>query len=521
MSAHYAIPSARMLWRMALIACLVLLVGCSLPALEGRSVSSALTAEESGTTVLGRALAEQVAENPGLSGIYPLADAHDAFAARMLLAQAAERTLDVQYYIWRRDTTGLLLLDKLYDAAERGVRVRLLLDDHGAWGLDEELAALNLHPDIEVRLFNPFALRSHRWFGFMTDFWRLNRRMHNKTFIADNQAAIIGGRNIGDEYFGATDGLLFADLDVLSIGSVVPDTSDDFDRYWSSASAFPIDSLVAPVAENLERFVSRAAELESGMSAAEYLEAVRDAEFMRSLFSGELKFEWARTHLVSDDPRKVLDKADVAGLMLPQVFELIDVPTKSINLVSPYFVPTKAGTNAFVALAQEGVRVRVLTNALEATDVVAVHSGYAKWRRELIEGGVELYELRRLPNGGPEYKAGPFGSSGSSLHAKTFAVDGRKVFVGSFNFDPRSARLNTELGFVIESPRLAAQITEAFDEGIPISAYSVGLDDNGRLYWLENGTEGEVVRHEVEPGASMGLRFGVWLMSLLPIDWML
>ena len=224
--------------------------------------------------------------------------------------------------------------------------------------------------------------------------------------------------------------------------------------------------------------------------------------------------------LYEDIKEKVLDKADRAGLMLPQLFELLDMPERSLDLVSPYFVPTAAGTAALASLVEQGVRVRVLTNALEATDVAAVHSGYAKWRAELLRAGVELYELRRLSSDTPEFKAGPFGSSGSSLHAKTFAVDGRKAFVGSFNFDPRSASLNTELGFVIESPRLARQIGDACDTAIPRSAYTVRLSESGRVYWLEAGEDGPI-RHDVEPGAGLGLRMGVRLLSLFPIDWML
>lgn len=215
----------------------ILLVGCTLPSLEDRSISTPLEEEDARETGLGMAVSPLAAEYPNKSGIYPLQNPFDAFAARILLAQAVERTLDIQYYIWRDDITGALLFETLLDAAEQGVRVRLLLDDNGTTGLDEVLSALDSHPNIEIRLFNPFVVRNPKWLGFLTDFSRVHRRMHNKSFIADNQAAIIGGRNVGDEYFGAAVGMQFIDLDVLSIGSVVNEVSEDFDRYWASQSS--------------------------------------------------------------------------------------------------------------------------------------------------------------------------------------------------------------------------------------------------------------------------------------------
>src|SRR5690606_16627852 len=242
---------------------LAILAGCSLPPQQGRTESRALPAESARQTALGRAVAPLADAHPGLSGIYALADARAAFAARALLLRAAERTLDVQYYIWNDDLTGTLLLEALHDAAERGVRVRLLLDDNGIAGLDALLAALNSRPSIEVRLFNPFLTRRFKALGYLTDFSRANRRMHNKSFTVDNQATIVGGRNIGDEYFGATEGVLFADLDVLAIGPVVQEVSRDFDRYWASASSYPAE-LILPAASagQLDELHSMASRIE-------------------------------------------------------------------------------------------------------------------------------------------------------------------------------------------------------------------------------------------------------------------
>ncbi|QVQ26518.1 phospholipase D family protein [Achromobacter deleyi] len=495
------------------------LTGCSLPALDQRSESHALTPEESLATPLGQAIAPLAAAHPGKSGIHPLPDAHDAFAARMMLARAAERSLDVQYYIWHADMTGTMLLEALHDAADRGVRVRLLLDDNGTAGLDQTLSALDGHPNIEVRLYNPFVLRWPKPLGYVTDFSRLNRRMHNKSFTADNQATIIGGRNVGDEYFGATNGVLFTDLDVLAIGAAVNDVSSDFDRYWASDSAYPVDRLLKKAASNeLDELEADATKVERSPEAAAYAEAMRKLPFIRQLLKGELSLEWAQTRMVSDDPRKTLGTAPREAMLPHQLHEILGEPATDLALVSPYFVPTATGTQAFAKMARNGVKVRVLTNALEATDVAVVHSGYAKHRKDLLAAGVELFEMKRQAQDLERNKSmGPFGSSGSSLHAKTFAVDGQRIFVGSFNFDPRSARLNTELGFVIDSPTLAKRISDAFEQEIPGTAYRVQLDETGKLYWLEQ-RDGKTIRHDTEPGASVWQRLSVWMASLLPLE---
>lgn len=510
------------------VACLLALValslaGCGLPPLEGRQPSTALAAEEARATPLGQALAGLSAAHPGLSGIHPLAEARDAFAARVLLARAARKTLDVQYYIWHGDLTGTLLLDELHAAAERGVRVRLLLDDNGISGMDSKLAALSSHPGIEVRLFNPFALRWPKWIGFLTDFARANRRMHNKSFTADSQATIIGGRNVGDEYFGAAEGALFADLDVLAVGAVVPEVSADFDRYWASGSSYPVGLILPPPdTTQLPALRAEAERVARSPEALRYIGAIRDLPLIGQLLEGRIALEWAPVRMVSDDPAKGLGLAAPEGLMLHQFREILGAPERELELISAYFVPAEAGTAYFVELARRGVRVSVLTNSLASTDVTAVHAGYAKRREALLAAGVVLYELRRLGPGpaGRNQSAGPLGSSGSSLHAKTFAVDGQRIFVGSFNFDPRSANLNTELGFVIESPSLAAAIGGAFERSIPANSYKVDLTEDGRLFWAET-LNGQVVRHEREPQASLLQRLLVAVLMRLPIDWML
>ena len=495
--------------------------GCSvLPPLGQRKASFALDGTH--TTRLGQAIAPLAAAHPGRAGVYPLIDGRDAFAARVLLARSAERSLDVQYYIWRDDLTGTLMLDALREAAVRGVRVRLLLDDNNTAGLDPALAALDREPNVEVRLFNPFALRRWRVLGYLTDFSRLNRRMHNKSFTADGQATIVGGRNVGDEYFGVAGDMLFVDLDVLAVGPVVRDVSQDFDRYWNSASAYPVTALVdAGDAQPPGALAARAAALRERPAAQRYLEAIRTSPFVGQLVAGQLPLEWSPTRLVSDDPAKVLGKADPDELMAVGLRKLLGEPKRQLDLVSPYFVPSKDAAQALGDIAREGVQVRVLTNSLEATDVAAVHAGYAKWRRELLTAGVSLYELRRSWGAElPERGKGRFGSSASSLHAKTFGVDGRAVYIGSFNMDRRSIDLNTEMGLVIDSERLARQLDKTLDDSIPETAYEVRLDEQGRLYWLER-TGGQLRRHQQEPGTTVWKRAGVQFLSFLPIDWLL
>jgi putative cardiolipin synthase len=508
-------------WLMAGL--LSLLVGCaSLPPQGDRTPSQALA--DTADTRLGKAIAPLVAANPNRSGIHPLPVPNEAFAARVLLAQAAERSLDVQYNIWHGDETGTMLFEALWRAAERGVRVRLLLDDVNTSGLDETLAVLEAHPNIELRLYNPVVYREWRAVNFLTDFTRVNHRMHNKSFTADSVAAIVGGRNVGNEYFGAEADVTFADLDVLAIGPAAQSVSAEFDLYWNSASAYPAAPLVGAAPPGAaERRQARVAAVHADPNSASYAESVRQSNFVNDLLAGRLHYDWVETRLVHDDPAKTLAPSPQADqLLLSGLIKAIGPPVKSLDLVSPYFVPGVEGTARLTELARQGVKIRVLTNSLSSSDVGAVHAGYAKRRRDLLSAGIRLFEIKRSGNAeaaGTQHKAGS--SSGSSLHAKTFALDGSRIFVGSFNFDPRSALLNTEMGLVIYSPRLAGQLVAAFDDRIPLLAYEVVLAADGQsLQWIDRTPAGEV-RLDTEPETSALRRMGVGVLSLLPIDWML
>jgi putative cardiolipin synthase len=494
-------------------AVVLLVAGCAgLPADIERAHSSAFG--DTSATRLGRALAPAAAANRGKSGIYPLVDGRDAFAARVLLARAAEKSLDVRYYILRADVTGGLLCEALWQAAERGVRVRLLLDDAGTRGLDQQLAALDAHQNIEVRLFNPYANRSFRLGESLTDFSRVNRRMHNKSFTADNQATIVGGRNVGDEYFGAESDVAFADLDVLVTGTVVRDVSTDFDNYWNSVSAVPVAALIQPAApESADRVRAAWAKLHADPAATRYIEALRSTPLVQQLIAGTLPLDWATAHLVSDSPAKVINPPERKDLhLLSQLDAAIGKPSRELDLVSPYFVPTEEGTAALVGLAKRGVKVRVLTNSLAATDVSVVHAGYSKYREALVRGGVRLYELKPALE---EKDRKRMGGSDASLHAKTFSIDRSRLFVGSFNFDPRSARLNTEMGVVAESPALASRLSQTLDRDPTRYAYEVRLSGND-LVWLDGATQ-----HDSEPGAGLFKRAWIGFLSILPIEWLL
>jgi cardiolipin synthase C len=507
----------------ALLAAMLAAACATLPPPGERTESHAI--EPDARTRLGIAVAPLAAAHPGNSGIHPLTVATDAFAARVVLAAAAERSLDVQYYIWHADETGVLLLQALHNAAARGVRVRLLVDDQNTSGTEPLLAALAARPNVEVRLYNPFANRSLRALGYLGDFERLNRRMHNKSFTADNQVAIVGGRNIGNEYFGAGSEVPFKDLDVMAIGAVVPEVSAEFDLYWNSASAYPISSVVQPAGqEEASLFAERAAAVNASTEAQAYLAAVRATPLIPQLLDRSLEIEWAPAHVVRDDPAKTLDpEAGKEVLLLTQLMEGQSRPQRSLDIISPYFVPGERGAAQLEKLARDGVRVRVLTNSLAATDVAVVHSGYAKRRCALARAGVRLFELKPVFEDVQARKKDKpdSGSSAASLHAKTFAADESRIFVGSFNFDLRSALLNTEMGLVMASPPLAARLSKAFDEVIAPNAYEIRASPGEPcVTWVERKDGAEVV-HDTEPGSSWLRRAWLSVLMALPLDWML
>lgn len=491
-----------------------------LPSLSGRVDSAAIPADRD--TPLGAAILPLAEAHPGVSAILPLEHGPDAFATRMLMAEIAARSIDARYYIWQKDATGLMLLDALRRAAERGVRVRLLVDDNGIPGLDKELSALDALPNFEVRLFNPFTFRSPKFASYFFDFSRLNRRMHNKSFTVDGAVTVVGGRNIGDIYFSRGEEAQYFDLDVLAVGRAAGEVNADFDRYWSSQSSYPIDLLVPVAHDGLERLAAGVEDAARQPGARQYADSIRESDYVRSLVSGTLPLEWVRMTLLSDDPAKGLGLAQRDGLLISRLAEILGDTRESLDLISAYFVPGN-GLRAYLGgLAGTDVRVRALTNSMEATDVLPVHAGYAWYRGWLIDNGVEMYELKS-GRGEDDHKDdfGFLGSATTSLHTKTFAIDGERVFVGSYNFDPRSALLNCEMGFLIESPALARQLADRFTKRVAAHAYRVLRRDDGALEWIENGPDGTEIRYEVEPRTSAPARIFIRAIGWLPLTWML
>lgn len=499
---------------------LILRVLHPLPDASGRTVSTAESASRA--TVLGAAIIADTAKHPGRSGILPLGGGLDAFAARVVLAMAAERTIDAQYYIWQDDLTGLRLLTELQAAAERGVRVRLLVDDNGTPALDQEMVALDALPTAEVRYFNPFMMRSPRVLNYAFDFFRLNRRMHNKSFTVDGAVTILGGRNIGDIYFETGAGHLYFDLDVLAAGPAAAEVGADFDRYWNSPSAFPAGLLIEPEPGAELRLAERDARASASPQGVAYASAIAGSGIVRGIRERFLPLEWVPARLFSDDPAKAQGKVDRGNLMIDRLVAEIGTPAQSVDLVSAYFIPGPVGTADMTAFAATGARVRTLTNALEATDVPAVHAGYIGYRKALIDGGVEVYELRA--EGSARKSVNDLGIkelSKAALHAKSLAIDGHRVFIGSFNFDPRSVRLNCEMGLLIDSPAIAGGMSRWLDDNLPRAAWRVTRGSGGGLRWATEGTDGAPLTATTEPDTTMPLRILVRVIGWLPVEWLL
>lgn len=497
----------------ALLMLLALITHKELPDNTQRSTSTHLPIDPS--TTLAQQLLPAMQQHSGLSGVYLLEDSHEAFLARMALAEVAEKTLDVQYYTWHDDTTGHLLMQSLYQAAERGVRVRLLLDDNNTGGMDDLLASVNAHPNIEIRLFNPFMQRTFRPLGYLSDFFRLNRRMHNKSFTADGLATISGGRNVGDEYFGFGTGVMFADLDIGAVGPAAKVVEQDFDRYWASESSYPLQSIIKNTPS--EAFDITPSE---NPDTQQFLQELAESSFVKQLREGTLPLIWTKVQLISDDPAKVLQKSKAADSVLAHIVPIIEQTQQELLIVSPYFVPTKQGTSLFRRLADEGKEVAVLTNSLAATDVVPVHAGYAKYRKPLLASGISLYELKPHATVATRNHGGIIKSKGASLHAKTFIVDNKTLFLGSFNMDPRSATLNTEIGFVFDSEEMANYLIDNMKQNQMEYSYQVSKTLKGKLHW-ETIEDGEKIEFDYEPHSSIWARIGVGICSLLPIEWLL
>jgi len=498
---------------------IVLLPGCaSIDYDYPRIESHVLT--DTDDTYFGRRSGEALRDKPANeAGFYALSDGIEALAARVLLVDRAEKSIDVQYYLIKPDLIGRGFVLALLNAADRGVRVRLLLDDVFTKGYDVGLLALDAHPNFEIRIFNPFSRGfSGRRLGAIPQFSRVNRRMHNKSFTIDNQVTIIGGRNIAEEYFGASEKIKFGDLDVIGVGPIVQEVSTMFDSYWNHETAIPVRGFIRkkidPDAE-LERRRQTFENALEELRESEYGGAVREQAYA-FLHSDASIFSWSPYSLVYDSPDKgVKKKAKSAASIVTPLSESIRGAEHEILIISPYFIPLKQGEKALADLKDRGVDITVITNSLAANNHTIVHSGYSPSRKPLLRNGIKLYEARDdAAVRGAELVSSV--ESRSTLHTKAYIVDREDLFIGSFNFDPRSANLNTEMGVIIHDPRLAAAAADRLKDFLPEKAWEVFLDEKGRLRWrgIENGAE---VIYKKEPRTSWWKRFKAGFMGLLPI----
>ena len=471
-------------------------------------------------TELDQSISTALAPFPKRSGAHFLKDGLDAFAARLAGADRASRSIDAQYYLFHDDVTGKLLAHRLLLAANRGVKVRLLLDDIGLQGKDTYLLALDTHPRIDVRIFNPFANRRFRLFEYLYRYGVVTRRMHNKSMIIDGVVAIAGGRNVGDEYYDDHETSNFLDMDVLVFGPVVEDISGQYDEYWNSRFSYSISELSRRqvTQEEAETEWLRLHQYAQTQEDGSYLKRLRETPFYDHLQAGTLPVAIAPAFVLTDRPEKIrLPLDDDSTHLGPDLWPLFRQASEELLILNPYFIPGHNGVAALAEAVNRGSRVIVLTNSLASNDVAIVHGHYAKYRKPLLRAGVELYELKADRPKNTSSDAAD--EAQMSLHVKTFIFDRKKAFIGSLNLDPRSVYQNTELAVVVEDAGMAEEIATITMNRLPDIAYQVGLDEGGRLFWLgRDSVTHEITRYQSEPNASIIQRVLSTVSRVLPVE---
>lgn len=506
-----------------IIASMLLAGGCASAARSPSVPSTALTAAP--MTALGRELEPVVQQHVGESGFHLINEGRAAFAARIGLADVAQVSIDAQYFLWDVDAVGTILMHRLIRAADRGVRVRLLVDDLYVKGRDTGIASLDAHPNVEIRLYNPFGGRNRLSLGrnlnFLLEFGRLNHRMHNKLFVVDNQAAVLGGRNIADAYFGVDPKLNYRDMDVFVAGPVVRQLSAGFDAYWNSRWAVSIGALRGPpsskeLSRGYEWLETHSARLSASFPYAVEAHPARTIERVKALVGALL---WAPANVVWADPEAGPSRSSQAApsAVALELGSLTETTQSEIVTASPYLVP-ESDMPVVRRLRARGVGTRVLTNSLASTDVTPAYAVYARDRRRLLEEGVELYEVRPDADSRRLYTANPDGSHRLALHAKVAVLDRRIVYVGSFNLDPRSRSLNTELALLVDSAALAQQLLELLEPDFqPANSWRVVLDaDRAHVAWI-GGEAGETTTYERPPATNVWRRLAARVVGILPI----
>ena len=492
---------------------LALLSSCAtLPEDYPKEVSFAVPA--SAETPLGISAMAWVSSNDGRSGFFPLQSGSDALAARLRMIERAEVSLDAQYFLMKSDIAGHVFSQELLLAADRGVRVRFLLDDIFTKVNDEELFILDAHENIEVRLYNPIAKRGFFLFNFLGDFKRANRRMHNKSFTADNQLTIVGGRNIAAEYFDLNIDTEFEDFDVLGVGKVATDVSATFDLFWNSRRSLPLEALdVEFTRVQLDKVRQQMKEDFDAAYASAFAEAM-DNQIIRELIDSKDQLSPAEWEVLTDDPQKLKTRvAEEQRQLVNRLAELIVESEDEVIVITPYLVPLKSGIEFWRGIVNQGTRVVMLTNSLASTNHIPVHSGYAEYRKPLLEAGVELYEARA--DAVKQSADRPGAPDNKTLHTKLIIIDRQQVFAGSLNLDPRSIDLNAELGVNILSRDLGQELADEFFDSLDETAYRVTLNERGKLQWQSTSNGVEVIENS-EPSSSRWRRFKAWFFKIVP-----
>jgi len=450
------------------------------------------------------------------NGFYSLSKGQDAFGARLVLMNRAERSIDAQYFLMKPDNAGLVFTEKLMEAADRGVRVRLLLDDIFTTVDDGYFSFMNAHPNIEVRIFNPVSRKGLYLLNYIGHFSLANRRMHNKSFIVDNQAAIVGGRNIAVEYFQLETTGEFIDFDMLATGPIVRNISDSFDTYWNNELAVPMEALSGKPGQKLiEQDEKAVRQLMEKAGDSIYADAI-NSSLMRQFSADELDPYMAKARMIVDDPSKL--RAEISEehqIVATEIAEVLDQAKQEIIIFTPYFIPGKSGIEFVRKLRDKGVRIVVVTNSLASNNHTAVHSAYASYRKDLLKAGVELWEARANASVITVESDDTTLTSPLTLHTKGILIDRRQVFVGSLNLDPRSIDINTEMGLLIESEPLVSGMTDRVQTNIPRIAYRLQLDDNGKISWHAT-IDGQDVVETKEPLTSWWQRFTAWVLKIAP-----
>ncbi|WP_335958839.1 phospholipase D family protein [Acinetobacter bereziniae] len=463
----------------------------------------------------------------GLTAYLAMNDAFQSIASRIHLIRKAKYTLDLQYYIWADDFIGNLMLHELLKAADRGVKVRLLIDDQNGTKIDRQLSALLTHPNISIKLYNPYKFRHFRVMDYIFRAQRINHRMHNKLIIADGAIAVTGGRNISSEYFDASESFQFTDMDVLFFGQSVNRANEVFTEFWNFELSYPIEQFISKgSAQDLIDLRKSFEKLEQAEHSTDEKVNLEQKELANEL--NQNKINWAYADFLADSPKKSLGKAQGNELISHQIHQHLGDPKQEMDLIAAYFVPTQNGTDFISQFPKQNVNVRILTNSFVANDVALVHAFYQKYRVDLLKNGAKLYEFKpyieRKRRTWYEVVTGNIipkkGKNKSSLHAKFINIDD-KVFIGSFNLDPRSFNINTEVGLVLKSDPLQEQISDLLDRTLLTVAYEVQLNSQGELIWLDYQADGKVIEHHVDPETTRFQRFMMYSVSYLPLEWMM